>query len=173
MSIENVTVDFTENTNINTLFSTITFRINTQIYALNILNIRDIVMGTKIYRIPNSDEILMGITNIRGEILPVYSLKKILGLEEQITIDKYPVLINCQHDEYLIIIKHESYLFAINVDHIDKNISVTTENYNPVNYMSKWTQNSIFSGIIIDNADNILIIDIPSLIQILIKNIIK
>ena len=173
MPIEMETTQDTENANLNVLFSTITFGINDKTYALNILNIRDIIMGKKIYRIPNSDSILMGVTNIRGEILPVYSLKTILGLEEKMSTDLHPILINCQDDEYLIIIKYDSYLFAINVDYIDKNISVTAENYNPVNYMSKWTEDPIFSGIVIDEKDNILIIDVPSLIDVLIKNIIK
>ena len=173
MSIEMETTQDTENANINVLFSTITFGINDKTYALNILNIRDIIMGKKIYRIPNSDPILMGVTNIRGEILPVYSLKNILGLDESMSTEKHPILINCQDDEYLIIIKYDSYLFAINVDYIDKNIGVTTENYNPVDYMSDWTENPIFSGIIIDEKDNILIIDVPSLIDVLIKNLIK
>ena len=173
MPVEIETTQDTESANLNILFSTITFDINDKTYALNILNIRDIIMGKKIYRIPNSDTMLMGVTNIRGEILPVYSLKTILGLEEKMSTDAHPILINCQDDEYLIIIKYDSYLFAINVDHIDKNINVTSENYNPVNYMSNWTENPIFSGIIIDEQDNILIIDVPSLVNVLIKNVIK
>ncbi|MGL5955892.1 MAG: chemotaxis protein CheW [Brevinema sp.] len=151
-----------------TLFRTITFTLNQQLYALDILHIRDIVIGNKIYRIPNSDPSLIGVTNIRGEILPVYSLKIILGIKEQLQND--PVMIHFQNDEYLMIVKYNSYLFAIIVDYIDKNISVTSENYNEGKYMSKWSQDTIFSGIIIDNTDNILLIDAPALIRILTKN---
>ncbi|MGL4677510.1 MAG: chemotaxis protein CheW [Brevinema sp.] len=153
-----------------TLFRTITFTLNQQIYALDILHIRDIVIGDKIYRLPNSDSSLIGVTNIRGEILPVYSLKVILGIEESLMTQNDPVMIDFKNDEYLMIVKYHSYLFAIIVDYIDKNISVTPENYNEGKYMSKWSQDTIFSGIIIDETDNILLIDAPALIRILTKN---
>ncbi len=54
-------------------------------------------------------------------------------------------------------------------DYIDKNISVTPENYSEGRYMSRWANDNIFSGVIIDNTDNILLIDVPSLISAVTK----
>ncbi len=157
----------------NVLFRAVTFHLNNQLYACNILQIRDIVIGNKVYRIPNSHDSLVGVTNIRGEILPVYSLKIILGMDEHLPLEKNPVTINFEKDEYLMIIKYETYLFAIIVDYIDKNISVTEENYNEGKYMEKWSQDNIFAGIIIDEQDNILLIDVPALINSISKDHVK
>ncbi len=157
----------------NVVFRAVTFHLNNQLYACNILQIRDIVIGNKVYRIPNSHDSLIGVTNIRGEILPVYSLKVILGMEEQLPLADNPVKIDFENDEYLMIIKYETYLFAIIVDYIDKNISVTEKNYSEGKYMDKWAENNIFAGIIIDEQDNILLIDVPALIKIITKDHIK
>lgn len=151
------------------LFRTITFTVDTQIYAIDILYIRDIVLGKRIYRIPNSDPLLIGVTNIRGEILPVFSLKEILGYPEQLNAQKNISYIEPTNDEYLMIIKLEGHLFAIVVDLINKNISVTTKNYNEGVYLSKWNQDTIFIGVIIDNKDNIILIDAPTLMNQLIE----
>lgn len=152
------------------IFHTITFALDEQIYAIDILYIRDIVMGKQIYRIPNSIPILLGITNLRGEIIPVYSLKRLLDLgEDKITNIDSKTIINPDEDEYLIIIKLENRLFAIAVDHIHKNIGVTANKYNEGSYLSKWSSNTIFNGVIIDDNDNILMIHAPTLLSTLIQ----
>ncbi len=131
--------------------------------------IRDIVIGKKLYRIPNSNINLIGVTNIRGEIMPVYSLKSILNISEDTELRSHSVEIDFEDDQYLMIIKYENYLFAVMVDYIDKNISVTPENYSEGKYMSRWANDNIFSGVIIDGTDNILLIDVPSLISTVTK----
>lgn len=149
------------------LFRTITFTIYEQLYALNILFIRDIVMSKTIYCIPNSDPILMGVTNIRGEIIPVYSLKTILGYEDSLMKNSDKMIIDSKNEEYFIIIKSENDLVAINIDKIEKNISVTEAMFNDSSYMSNWSEDTFFQGVIIDKADNILMIDAHRLIELL------
>ncbi|MGL5722155.1 MAG: chemotaxis protein CheW [Brevinema sp.] len=148
------------------LFHTVTFRLNEQSYAVEILHIRDIVMGKTIYCIPNSDPILLGVVNLRGEIIPVYSLKAFLGIEEQ-KHQLHKTIIRSEEDEYLIIMKIESRLFAIAVDHIHKNIAITAKNFSEGSYMDKWHKNTIFTGVIIDEDENILMTDIPALLKLL------
>lgn len=152
------------------LFNTITFVLGEQIYAVNILYIRDIVMGKLIYRIPNSDSILLGVTNLRGEIIPVFSLKEFLGFSETRSenVEKQTV-IQPSEDEYLIIIKIEGRLFAIAVDKIHKNIGITSDIYNEGSYMKKWVQHTIFQGVIIDGDYNILMLDIIALLNLLVE----
>ncbi|MGL5253467.1 MAG: chemotaxis protein CheW [Brevinema sp.] len=150
------------------LFHTVTFCLDEQTYAVDILHIRDIVMGKTIYRIPNADNILLGVVNLRGEIIPVYSLKAFLGLEEP-KIGTNKTVICSEEDEYLIIMKIESRLFAVAVDHIHKNITITAKNFSEGSYMDKWQKNTIFTGVIIDGDDNILMMDVPGLLKILLE----
>lgn len=146
------------------LFHTVTFKLEDQNYAVNILHVRDIVMGKPIYRIPNSDSILLGAVNLRGEIIPVYSLKAILGLPEP-KLNDMATLLQSGEDEYLIIMNVEGRLFAIAVDRIHKNIAITPAIYNEGAYMNKWSKETIFIGVIMDGKDNILMMDIPQLLH--------
>ena len=148
------------------MFHTVTFLLDKQSYAVEILHVRDIVMGKTIYRIPNSDTILLGVVNLRGEIIPVYSLKAFLGIEEpKQQLSK--TIIHSEEDEYLIIMKIESRLFAVAVDKIHKNIAITAKNFSKGKYMDKWHKDTVFTGVIMDEEDNILMMDVSTLLDLL------
>ncbi|MGL4367507.1 MAG: chemotaxis protein CheW [Brevinemataceae bacterium] len=152
------------------LFHTITFRVLKQPYAVDILYIRDIVMEKQIFRVPNSHPALLGVTNLRGEIIPVYSVKKLLGFhEEKIPQNPIQTIIPANDSSYFIILQLKNKLVAISVDQIDKNISATVKNYNEGTYMPKWSKDTVFIGVIMDEKENILVMDAPQLLQYLIK----
>ncbi|MGL4562578.1 MAG: chemotaxis protein CheW [Brevinema sp.] len=153
------------------LFYAVTFSLDSQLYAVNIMFIKDIVMSKPIYCIPNSNPLMLGVTNIRGEITPVYSLKKILSItaDESLTLSNYSY-IPANEDNYFITLKIESHFFALSVDQIQKNIRATKSNYSNSNYLEKWSADSIFSGIITEENQNILMLDILKMMEILKKH---
>ncbi|MGL4562172.1 MAG: chemotaxis protein CheW [Brevinema sp.] len=153
------------------LFYAVTFSLDSQLYAVNIMFIKDIVMSKPIYCIPNSNPLMLGVTNIRGEITPVYSLKKILSItaDESLILSNYSY-IPANEDNYFITLKIESHFFALSVDQIQKNIRATKSNYSDSNYLEKWSADSIFSGIITEENQNILMLDILKMMEILKKH---
>ncbi|MGL4394783.1 MAG: chemotaxis protein CheW [Brevinema sp.] len=150
------------------LFHAVTFSLDTQIYAINILYIRDIVMSKPIYCIPNSNPFMLGVTNIRGEITPVYSLKKILSKRYQEEVERsHDSFIDANEDEYFITLKIDSYFFALSVEQIHKNLRATSTNYSESDYLEKWAKDTIFSGIITEENQNILMLDILKMTEML------
>jgi len=59
----------------------LTFGLQDQVFGINILQIREILQYTPMRKIPRSDNILMGIINLRGRIIPVIDLRLALELE--------------------------------------------------------------------------------------------
>ncbi|MGL4388311.1 MAG: chemotaxis protein CheW [Brevinema sp.] len=152
------------------LFHAVTFSLDSQIYAVNILYIKDIVMSKLIYCIPNANPLMLGVTNIRGEITPVYSLKKILTKDpidstEQSTVSFIPA----NEDDYFITLKIDSNFFALSVEQIHKNLRATKNNYSESAYLEKWATDTIFSGIITEDDQNILMLDILKMTEMLKK----
>ena len=56
-----------------------TFRIEGQLYGIDIKYIKEINTETKITSVPHSPEYISGLVNIRGEIYLVFNLRKCLG----------------------------------------------------------------------------------------------
>lgn len=61
----------------------VTFAIAEEMYAVPVEVVREIVRVPKVTRIPLVPDYIRGVANLRGEVLPVMSIRKRLGLEEE------------------------------------------------------------------------------------------
>lgn len=52
----------------------LTFMLNTQVYGVNILNIKEIIDYGNITRVPMMPEFIAGVINLRGSVVPVVNL---------------------------------------------------------------------------------------------------
>jgi purine-binding chemotaxis protein CheW len=55
--------------------------LSNQEFAISVKRIRCIVSPSTITKMPTADENLLGVINLRGEILPIIDIKKVFGLE--------------------------------------------------------------------------------------------
>ncbi|SEP58996.1 purine-binding chemotaxis protein CheW [Lachnospiraceae bacterium RM5] len=62
-------------------------------YGVNILDIDSIIRLKKITRIPKTKPYYKGVINLRGEILPVMSIKKRFGIDNEDYTDKSRIII--------------------------------------------------------------------------------
>ncbi len=58
------------------------FRLNTDDFLLDMKFVREIIMLPKITFLPRSDRAVEGVFAIRGEIIPIVNLRRILGMPE-------------------------------------------------------------------------------------------
>ena len=61
----------------------VTFKLENQLFAFDILNIKEIVKEYSIKAIPGVSSIIKGMMNLRSEIITVLSLKKRLNIQEK------------------------------------------------------------------------------------------
>ena len=64
------------------LLQLVTFLIEEEEFAVDILNIQGINMMMDITKVPNSPEFVEGIINLRGQVIPVIDLRKRLNLSQ-------------------------------------------------------------------------------------------
>lgn len=76
------------------------FSLGSEDYALDISVIREILKPREITEIPRVPDFLLGIISLRGNIIPVFDLKRRLGLGKA-TIDQESRIIVCQEGERL------------------------------------------------------------------------
>lgn len=71
----------------------VTFTLNNEEYAVDILNVQEINRITEIAKVPNSPDFIEGVVNLRGKVIPVINLRKIFGFEEKDTDDTSRIII--------------------------------------------------------------------------------
>lgn len=92
----------------------IVFKLNDEDYGLDIQKIQTIDKVNKITRVPKAPFYIQGVINLRGEIIPVMSLRKKLGFEDD-EFDK---------DARIIIVKIESDSIAMIVDKVKEVVEI-------------------------------------------------
>lgn len=59
------------------------FKLDKEEYGIDIMKVNVIERYSEVVKIPNAPEYIVGIINLRGEVLPVYSLRKKFNLKER------------------------------------------------------------------------------------------
>ncbi len=58
------------------------FNLGKQLFAVEILKVREIVCGLSVTPIPRAEKSIRGVINLRGKIIPVVDLRTTLGMSE-------------------------------------------------------------------------------------------
>ena len=70
-----------KNTNENSeLLQLVSFKIGTEEFGVDILNVQEIIKIVQITKVPNSPVFVEGVINLRGKVIPVIDLRTRLGL---------------------------------------------------------------------------------------------
>ncbi|HPS56844.1 MAG TPA: chemotaxis protein CheW [Spirochaetota bacterium] len=79
----------------------VTFLINTEIYGIEVLKVKEIVGMTNITPVPNSEKYLKGVINLRGIVVPVIDLRLKFNIPEK-EYDAFTVILILEHKDSLV-----------------------------------------------------------------------
>ena len=63
----------------------LTFDLDEEVFAVEVSRVREVLDPTKITRIPRAPSFLLGVINVRGNVIPIVDLHKKLGMESSET----------------------------------------------------------------------------------------
>lgn len=63
-------------------YTFLTFLLGSEVYALDVLQVREVVDLTDVTRIPRAPSFMKGILNLRGSVIPIVDLRRRFGLDE-------------------------------------------------------------------------------------------
>ncbi len=116
----------------------IVIRLGDEQYGINIKYIDNILRMQKITRVPNVASYLKGVINLRGEVIPVMSIRIKMGLEEDVVTKA----------SRIIIIKMEQQgMIGVIVDEVKEVVTLETEQVEKVAYDSKDEKDNFISGV--------------------------
>ena len=105
----------------------IVVRIGNEQYGINIKYIDNIVRNQKITRVPKTQTYYKGVINLRGEIIPVMSIRLKLGLEDEEFTDKTRI----------IIVKIEGATIGVIVDQVREVVTLDDDNTEKITRTSR------------------------------------
>lgn len=116
----------------------IVIRLGDEQYGIDIKYIDNILRMQKITRVPKVASYLKGVINLRGEVLPVMSIRIKMGLEEDVVTKA----------SRIIVIKMEQQgMIGIIVDEVKEVVTLETAQIEKVAYDSKDEKDNFISGV--------------------------
>ncbi|MBM7581403.1 purine-binding chemotaxis protein CheW [Caldicoprobacter guelmensis] len=95
----------------------IAFEIEAEVYAVDVLFVESIERMAHITRVPHSPYEIVGVINLRGDVIPVMSARRLLGYEEIPPTDATRVAI----------VKYDDYRLGMIVDRVIEILNVSPE----------------------------------------------
>ena len=133
--------------------SYVTFKISTELYGINIMNIREVVQLCEIRPIPNAPKFVDGVINLRGEIIPVVDLGKRFNFKERKFTEEEELL------RGIIILNINDLIIGVIIDQIKRVVPVEQEQIQPPPQIVSGVGAEFVQGVVkLDTEDNILII---------------
>ncbi len=104
----------------------VTFSLDKEEYAVNIVNVPTIVKYMDVTELPNTPKYVVGVINLRGKIIPVFDLRLRFGLERK-NYDKSTVIIiaELQNKTMGVIVDKVNDVITLKDEHI-----MSAENFN-------------------------------------------
>ena len=102
--------------------------IGSEQYGINIIYVDNIVRMQKITRVPKAQEYFVGVINLRGEIIPVMSLRKKFGLEDDVYTNNTRIIIIKLEQQGMVGLLVDSVKEVVNLEESDiekTNLSLT------------------------------------------------
>ena len=146
-----------DNTEVGELIQFIVIKIDDEQYGINIKYIDNIVRMQQITRVPKVDDYLKGVINIRGEIVPVMSVRMKMGLAEDEITNKSRIIILKTQDGDLV---------GIIVDQVNQVLTLDSNNVEKMRYDDKkQKQDTFVSGVGHYDGGLVSILDLEAVVS--------
>ena len=133
----------------------ILFNIDDKIYGLDIMQVESIERMTSITKVPNTPSYVLGVINLRSEIVPVISFR-----------DRFNMQNKAYDDATRIIITHfEDYRVGIIVDQVKEVFDADIDTIQPTDSILN-DKRPFIQGVIYHNKDIIMILNIQNILDI-------
>ena len=133
----------------------VTFTLNNEEYAVDILSVQEINRIAEITKIPNSPPYVEGVVNLRGKVIPVINLRNKFGFEKK----------SIDDTSRIIIMDIRGITYGIIVDSVSEVLRVQSGTVEPTPPMSSDANSKFIKGLAKLDDRLIILIDIDNLID--------
>lgn len=135
-------------------FNPVVFTIGNQEYGVDIELVSGIEKIQQIVKVPNSNPDIKGIINLRGDVIPIYSLRHHFGLEETEVTD----------DTRFIVVNTNGLNIALEVEKVDEIQEVTEDMIHTLPRIVRSEKTRYIDKVVNENGRLILVLSIENLL---------
>ena len=135
-------------------FKPVVFKLENELYGLDISKVQGIEKEQQVVHVPNTASYIKGIMNLRGDVIPVYSLRK-----------KFSMADTTSTDIQYIIVRANGSLLALEVDSVDEIHNVEEQNVHVVPSIVNSVDTRYFDRVLKTDRGLIITIDIDKLLS--------
>lgn len=130
------------------------FSLGDKLFAVDIMRIREILLPQKLSSLPRASELLDGVINLRGSVIPVMNMRKRFSMpaEEHIKTGK------------LLIVSLAKQMLALMVDDVMEVITVPARDIKPPILLSSDVGMEYLVGVCLSNERVFMILNVDSLL---------
>ncbi len=132
--------------------SLVTFKISSELYGIDIMDVMEIIRLCEVTPIPNSPDFIDGVINLRGDIIPIVDLKKRFNFEEKSFTEEEELL------RGIIIIHANDLRIGIIIDQVYRVINISRDEIKPPPQMITGIGAEYIQGVVKLEEDDILLI---------------
>lgn len=137
----------------------LTFKVGKEIYGLRLNQAKEIIKPPKITSVPNTENYILGVINLRGQVVPVINLKNKLGLTDDITVD-----IDQDKSKKIVVININGMLIGVYVDGVNEVINISVEDIEGVSENRNGIREEFIKGVSTYGDYLIIVLDIDNLL---------
>ena len=131
------------------------FCLEDNLFAVDIMRIKEIIQPQKLSSLPCSSQLLEGVINLRGSVIPVMNLRKRFGM---------PPLEDGRSSKLLIVNLSRQQMLALAVDDVMEVITVSAGEIKPPPDIDEGVSIEFLLGICLSDERVFMILDIDTLI---------
>ena len=130
------------------------FTLGDKLLAVDIMRIREILVPQQLSLLPCNSDVLEGVINLRGAVIPVMNMRKRFGM----------AALDDSDSGKLLIVSLVGQLLALVVDDVMEVISVPVTDINPPVQMSTGVATEFILGVCLSDNRVFMVLDIDSLL---------
>jgi len=112
-------------------FKIVSFKIGQEFYGIDIMHVKEILKEGKFTRVPNTLDFVVGVLNLRGDIIPIVDLAKMFHLEQDVDDENKIKRVEKNDVKSIIVVRVEELLIGIIVEQIQRVIPLKKDDIQP------------------------------------------
>jgi len=133
----------------------VTFKLGQETYGILIRKVKEIIKPKRITQVPNTENYVLGVINLRGQIVPVVNLKNKLKLDGNSSKDS---------EERIITVDINDALIGIKVDQVNEVVWLENDSIDPPPEMAGGIREEHLQGVGRENENLLVLLDLTSLL---------
>ena len=141
------------------IISYLTFKIGSELFGANVSNIQNIIEYPALTKVPEMPSFIIGVTNLRGEVLPVVDSRIKLGISKtEITSNTCIIVIELN-------IEGVNTKAGLLVDEVSEVLEIKDEEINDSPSIGTQFKSDVITGVFPQNNKFIMLLDIKKVVH--------